>query len=121
MLPSILIVEDHTEFRQALCHFLEIHDVQAKLLEASSGEEGVLLARKKKPQVVIMDFQLGGISGLEAAAQIKQADPQCHILMLTLFNSKEIPFVYRKGAVEAFINKSDLDDYLIPILEQILS
>ncbi|MEI7998543.1 MAG: response regulator transcription factor [Candidatus Omnitrophota bacterium] len=120
-MPSILIVEDHKEFREALRNFLEVNEVKANLLEASSGEEGVLLAKKKKPRVVIMDFQLGGLNGLEAAGQIKQADPQCHILMLTLFDSKEIPFIYRKGAVEAFINKSDLNEYLLPVLEQILN
>jgi len=40
-MSSILIIEDHKDFRQAVHHFLEVSNVNAELLEASSGEEGI--------------------------------------------------------------------------------
>jgi two-component system alkaline phosphatase synthesis response regulator PhoP len=68
--PHLLIIEDHKDFRKAVRHFLEAHHVRADMMEACSGEEGVLLARKNKPDIVVTDFALGGIDGLE----VSQAD-----------------------------------------------
>src|SRR5476649_1544294 len=90
ILPSILIIEDHKDFREALQHFLELNQIRAHIIEASSGEEGILLAKKKKPQIVVIDFDLGGINGLDAARQIKEFLPRCKIIMLSMYDPKEI-------------------------------
>jgi DNA-binding NarL/FixJ family response regulator len=120
MMPRILIVEDHRDFRQAVVHFLELNKVKAQMMEACSGEEGVLIARKVKPRVVIMDFCLGGINGIEAARQIKKHDPKCNIIMLTMFDAKEIAQVKRNRVIKAFIGKSELFDQLIPAIDKAL-
>ena len=119
--PRILIIEDHKEFREAVHRFLELKNIKARVMEASSGEEGVLLARKVKPKVVITDFSLGGMNGLETAQQIIEHDPKCGIIMLTMFDPKEIARMGDKdGAVDVFISKSDLYDRLMPAIEGIL-
>ncbi len=120
MMPRILIVEDHKDFRQAVVHFLELNKIKAQMMEACSGEEGVLIARKVKPRVVIMDFCLGGINGIEAARQIKKHDPKCNIIMLTMFDAKEIVQVKRNRVIKAFIGKSELFDQLIPAIDKAL-
>lgn len=119
-LPSILIVEDHRDFRQAVRHFLELNHVKANMIEASSGEEGVVLANKGKPKVVIMDFGLSGINGLEAAQQIKKHDPQCSIIMLTMFEPEEVFQTPRNRIVKAFIGKCDLYEKLVPAVNKAL-
>ncbi len=120
MMPRILIVEDHRDFRQAVVHFLELSNVKAHMMQACSGEEGVLIARKVKPRVVIMDFCLGGINGIEAARQIKKQDPKCNIIMLTMFDAKEITLVKRNRVIKTFIGKSELFDQLIPVIDKAL-
>ncbi len=120
LIPRILIVEDHKDFRQAVRRFLELNKVKAQMMEACSGEEGVLIARRKNPKVVIMDFSLGGINGIEAAQQIKMHDPKCSIIMLTMFDPKEIVFVKRNRCIKAFIGKSELYDQLIPAIDKVL-
>jgi len=119
-MPRILIVEDHRDFRQAVRHFLELNKVRARIVEASSGEEGVSVARKIKPKVVLMDFFLGGINGVEAAQRIKERDPKCNIIMLTIFDPKEIVFAGRNRVIKAFIGKNELYDRLIPAIDHIL-
>lgn len=119
-MPSILIVEDHQDFRQAVRHFLELNNVRANMMEASSGEEGVLLANKGKPKVVIMDFCLSGINGMEAAQQIKQQDPKCSIIMLTMFEPEEIFQAQRNRIIKAFIGKCDLYEKLVPAVNKAL-
>ena len=119
--PNILIIEDHKEFRGALRHFLESNKIKAHIMEASSGEEGVLLARKKKPQIVVIDFALGGINGLEAACQIKKYFPKCIIIMLTIYDPKEIFRRDGGGIIHSFISKSDLYEELVPVINRILN
>ena len=119
-MSTILIVEDHKDFRQAVRHFLEVSNVKADLLEASSGEEGVLLAKRIKPQIILMDFWLRGINGMEAAAQIKAGVPNCSIIMLTMFDIKDIEPLDNQNLIKAFISKSELCDKLIPSISKIL-
>lgn len=118
--PAILIVEDHFEFRQAVRRFLELKKVDARMMEASSAEEGVLIAQKFRPKVIIMDFVLRGMNGLEAAHKIKEKNPKCNIIMLTMFDPKEIAQVQRETAVKVFIDKENLYDQLIPALDKVL-
>lgn len=118
--PYLLIVEDHFEFRQAVRRFLELKRIGARMMEASSGEEGIVIAQKFRPKVIIMDFVLRGMNGLEAARKIKENNPKCHIIMLTMFDPKEIAQVQRDTAVKMFIDKENLYDQLIPALDKVL-
>ncbi len=118
--PSILIVEDHKDFRKAVCDFIALNRVKARMVEAASGEEGVFIAGKTKPKVVIMDFNLRGMNGLEAAQRIRKVDPRCSIILLTMFDEKEISLSGRRRYVKAFIGKGDLYEKLIPALNKYL-
>lgn len=118
--PYILIVEDHYDFRQAVRRFLELKKISARMVEASSGEEGVIIAQKVRPKVIIMDFFLRGMNGFEAAHKIKEDNPKCHIIMLTMFDSKEIAQVGRNTAIKFFIDKENLYEQLIPVIDKVL-
>jgi len=118
--PRILIVDDHKEFREAARHFLELRHVRARMTEASSGEEGILIAQRIKPKVVIMDFFLRGMNGLEAARKIKEYNPKCSIIMLTMFDPKEIAGAAFNDVINVFISKGDLYDRLIPAIDKFL-
>ena len=81
-MSNILIVEDHKDFREAVLHFLKVSNVKANLLEACSGEEGVIVAKRIRPEIILMDFWLRGINGVEAATQIKAMVPECSIALI---------------------------------------
>lgn len=119
-MSRILIIEDHKDFRQAVRHFLEISRIKAELLEASSGEEGVLKAKRIRPKIVLMDFWLRGINGLEAASQIKASVPETSIILLTMFDLKDVQPLVNKDIIKDFISKSELCDKLIPSVNRIL-
>ncbi len=120
-MSTILIVEDHKDFRQAVRHFLEVSQVKADVLEASCGEEGILLAKRHKPEIVLMDFWLGGINGVEAATQIKASVPECSIILLTMFDLKDVQPLVNREVIKEFISKSDLCDKLVPSVNKILN
>ena len=118
---TILIVEDHKDFRQAVRNFLQVSHVNADLLEASSGEQAVLIAQRARPQIILMDFWLKGINGVEAATQIKAILPESSIIMLTMFDIKDVQPLVSRDIIKEFINKSDLCDKLIPSINKILN
>ena len=66
MTHNILIVEDHEIVRQSLREWLELSFPHYHLLEATSGEEAVTIARTMSPRLIIMDIGLPGMSGIEA-------------------------------------------------------
>ena len=120
-MPNILIVEDHKDFRQAVRHFLEVSHVKANLVEASSGEEGVLIAKKIKPEVILMDFWLRGMNGVEAATQIKASVPESSIILLTMFDLKDVQPLVNREIIKEFISKSDLCEKLVPSVNKFLN
>ena len=120
-MSTILIVEDHKDFREAVLHFLKVSQVKADFLEASSGEEGVLIAKQSRPDIVLMDFGLRGINGVEAATQIKSSIPECSIILLTMFDLKDVQPLVNKEIIKEFISKNDLFEKLVPCVNKILN
>ncbi len=120
-MKTILIVEDHKDFRREVRHFLEVSHIDVRLVEAASAEEGIVAAKANRPEIVLMDFWLGGMNGMDAAAQIKETLPSCSIIMLTMFDIKEIGQLNGKHHVKEFISKGNLFEQLIPSVKKILN
>lgn len=84
-MKRILVIEDN-ETNMYLIGFI-LRKNGYEVIEARSGEEGVELAIKDKPDLIIMDIQLPGIDGLEATKRIRQseADGEIPIIALTSY------------------------------------
>src|SRR5688572_4400467 len=95
----ILVVEDHPLFRRGVVTLLDGVPDLAVAGVAVSGEEAVLRTAELRPDVVLMDLQLPGISGIEATRAITTADPGVHVLVLSLFEDEDSVFLaLRAGA-----------------------
>jgi DNA-binding NarL/FixJ family response regulator len=81
---SVLLVDDHSLVRRGFRRMLEDEADIRVVGEASDGEEAVKLARSLKPQVIVMDCALPGISGLQATRKILQSLPETLVLMLSM-------------------------------------
>jgi two-component system, NarL family, response regulator NreC len=80
----VVIVDDHALVRSGLRLLLEGEDDMTVEDEGGTADEAVRLARLHKPDVVLLDVTMPGRSGLEAAAEILQADPDGKILVLSM-------------------------------------
>ena len=81
---SVMLVDDHSLVRRGFRRMLEDESDIRVIGEASDGEEAVKLARALKPEVIVMDCALPGISGLQATRKILQLLPETLVLMLSM-------------------------------------
>ena len=105
----ILVVEDHPLFRRGVVTLLEGVPDLAVAGVAVSGEEAVLRAAELRPDVVLMDLQLPGISGIEATRAITTADPGVHVLVLSLFEDEDSVFLALRAGARGYVLK-DADE-----------
>ena len=105
MAKTVLIVEDN-ELNMKLFHdLLEAHGYQT--IETRNGIEALDLARKHKPDLIIMDIQLPHVSGLELIGQVK-ADPALRavpIMAVTAYAGKGDEEQIRAAGAEAYVSK----------------
>lgn len=80
----VLVVDDHDLFRSGLRRLLDEHDELDVVADARRGDEAVARAAELRPDVVVMDINMPGMSGVEATRGVLQASPASAVLMLTV-------------------------------------
>ena len=78
----ILIVEDNDKNLKLVRDVLQVKGYQT--LEAGTGEDGVKLAREKKPDLILMDIQLPGMSGIEALKALRKTPATAGIQVVAM-------------------------------------
>jgi DNA-binding NarL/FixJ family response regulator len=90
-MPKIkcLLVDDHTLFRQGVRRLLESESDFEVIGEAADGGEAVEKARELRPDIVLMDIGMPGLSSFESARQIKKNRIETKILFLTMYEDED--------------------------------
>ena len=90
-MPKIkcLLVDDHTLFRQGVRRLLESESDFEVIGEAADGGEAMEKARETRPDVVLMDIGMPGLSSFESARQIKKNRPETKVLFLTMYEDED--------------------------------
>ncbi|PDW01289.1 response regulator [Candidatus Chloroploca asiatica] len=102
---NVMLIDDHRVVRQGLRDFLELQDEIEIVGEASSGEEGVQLARELLPDVVLMDLVMPGIDGVETTRRLKAVSPSTRVIVLTSFADDEKVFPAIKAGAISYLLK----------------
>ncbi|GAA4412266.1 response regulator transcription factor [Fodinibacter luteus] len=97
MTVRVLLVDDHAMLRAGLASVLGSDDEIEVVGEADDGAAAVVLARRTRPDVVLMDIEMPGVDGITAIARLAQALPQARALVLTTFDVDD----YVLGALRA--------------------
>jgi DNA-binding NarL/FixJ family response regulator len=109
----ILIADDHEMVRQGLVRVIAEQSHWLVVGEASNGRQAVAKARSLKPDIVIMDFTMPELNGLEATRQICAALPDCEVLVLTMHASEEILREVMEAGARGYVLKSDAGRALV--------
>lgn len=104
---SVLIADDHDVVRRGLKSLLQTRPDWEVCGEAADGRTAVELAKKLKPQIVILDVTMPGLGGIEATRQILAARPRTEILILTMHESEELVAEILKAGARGYVLKTD--------------
>jgi DNA-binding NarL/FixJ family response regulator len=104
----ILVVDDNAVMRRTLRNLLETQDEWKVCDEASDGREAVEKFDKEKFDVVVLDFQMPRMNGLDAAKEITSRSPSTPILMVTLHYSPQLAEEARKIGIRGLCPKADI-------------
>ena len=103
----ILLADDHALVRAGIRALLEGLDGVGVVAEAGNGAEVLALAREHRPDVVLLDISMPGMSGLEASAQLRRELPEVRVVMLSMHANEEYVLqALRAGAVGYLLKDS---------------
>ena len=112
---SVLIIDDEKDVHYSFRRLLEKEPLE--ILSAESGDEGIRVARKTPPDLIVMDIRMGNQSGLDTLRELRQINPKQVVIMMTAYGTSQTAIEAMKlGAYDYVLKPFD-----IPHLKQLLA
>lgn len=109
----VLIIDDHPLFRRGVSQLLELNQGFELVGEAASGQEGIDLAKQLDPDLILLDLNMKGMSGLETLSTMRDLEIDARIILITVSNSPEdLVAAIRAGSDGYILKDNDPDDIL---------
>jgi DNA-binding NarL/FixJ family response regulator len=112
---KVMIVEDHPEYRESLCYTLQSSQIFTCCGKFSSIESA--LNTSQIPDVILLDINLPGMSGIEGLPKLKKSFPDSAILMLTVLDDNESVFRAILAGADGYLLKTTLPFRLLQAIE----
>jgi len=114
----VVLVEDNQVFREALELLLGLRPELEVVASVDNGTAAAAIVRDLDPDVVLMDYRLPGLNGVEATREIRAAAPDVRVVCLTASVSiREVEELYAAGAVACLTKDEPLDEIIDAILQ----
>lgn len=109
----VYLADDHTIVRRGIARLLDEEADMEVVGEAGDGTEAIQGVQQLRPDVVLMDIGMPGLSGIEATRQIVQTVPGVQVLILTVYDQADLLFrALQAGAAGYVLKGADMDDLL---------
>ena len=115
----VLIADDHALVREGLRKLLELSDSIEILSEVGDGQGAINIARREKPDVILMDVNMPGTNGIIATRVIKREMPSIHVIALTIYEDEEVVDMVKAG-VSAYVLKDVAGSELIDTINRVM-
>ena len=110
---SILVIDDHPLIRRGIKDLVSMDDSFQVIGEADNGQSGLELAKELNPDIILLDFNMEKMNGLETLEAMKKAELDCRIIILTVSdNEKNIVSTLRAGADGYLLKDMEPEDML---------
>ena len=109
----VVLVEDNQVFREALELLLSLRDDIEVVASVADGTEAVPACTLHRPDVIVMDYRLPGLDGVQATRAVREACPEVRVVVLTASaNVREMDALREAGAVACLTKDSELDEII---------
>ncbi len=116
----VLIADDHEAVRKGVAGILETRGDVEICGEASNGEEAVRKAQELNPDLIIMDFTMPVMDGLEASRRILKVAPKTPILMFSMHKMETLTEAAKQAGTRGFITKGESAENLLLAVENVM-
>ncbi len=116
---SVLVVEDEENIREVLDEILS--NAGHRIIQAASGEEGIELFERHKPDMVITDLGMPGVSGWDVADAVKARHPSTPVVLFTGWGVKMDQNEVQKRSVDRFVNKPFNMEQILKLVSELLA
>jgi len=121
MKVKVLIVDDHEIVREGIRRLLSSSRPDWEICgEATNGKQAIDAVKRLKPDVVILDITMPGMSGLEAAPHIVKLNLGCRILIFTMHDSERLSAEIRSAGAHGYVQKSQAARDLVIAVERLM-
>ncbi|MGQ9926609.1 MAG: response regulator [Chloroflexaceae bacterium] len=112
----VMVVDDHGLFRDGIVEVLRSQPDIEVVGEAGDGLEACVLAQSLRPDVMLLDINMPGMDGIEAARTIAREVPTCQIVMLTVRDEDDRIFEALRGGASGYLLKTIRGQQLIEMV-----
>jgi len=119
-LPQILLADDNQVILQLLRRLIESHAGWQVCGEAATGQEALAKAIELKPDLLVLDFAMPGLNGLQVAEQISRACPNLPIILHTIHDFPEMIAEAKRVGIREVVSKGDTAARLLATMESLL-
>lgn len=116
----ILIADDHEVVRSGLRAIIDTRADWIVVGEATNGEQAVALALETRPDVVVVDYSMPLMNGLEVSRRLKSLRSRSEVLVLTMHENEELLTEAILAGVRGFLFKSDARKHLLSAIEALM-
>lgn len=118
---TILVVEDHRIVREGVRSLIQGEDDLEVIGEAGDGRTALTMVGKLKPDVVLLDISMPGLSGLETLREISRRYPETKALMLTMHKADEYFLEALEAGASGYVLKDSSRDELLAAVRYVMS
>jgi DNA-binding NarL/FixJ family response regulator len=115
----VLIADDHPLFRNGMRALLAADPDTEVAGEATTGDEAIALAATLQPDVILMDIQMPGVSGIEATRQILHTSPHIRILVVTMFEDDHSVFTAMRAGARGYVLKGARPEEMLRAIQAV--
>ena len=115
----ILIADDHSVVREGLVSLVKRKSDMTVVAEASNGREAVELWKEHRPDVTLLDLRMPELDGVGAIKEIREIDPNAHILVLTTFDGDEDIYRAIKAGAKGYLLKDTAREALMESIRRV--
>jgi DNA-binding NarL/FixJ family response regulator len=119
MKKSVMVVEDDWGLREQLVQILETASDITCVGAFASAEEALPMILKRRPDVVLMDIKLPGMSGIQCVAEIKKNVSTIQVIMVTVYEDSERIFRALKAGASGYLVKSGPPEQLLESIRDV--
>ena len=117
----VMVVDDHELVRTGITRILNDAPGITVVAEAASGEEALIVARKSKPHVLLMDVSMPGIGGLEATRKLLKSNGELNIIVLSVHAEEPFPSTMMEAGAKGYLTKGCAVEEILAAIKTVYS